>query len=127
MASFVKNALYLRKVVAMDERFGCRRVKGGEDAIFFEVGVEALLDVDRFDGFVFFLAEFGGKRKAVLLGCCWAGNGGGGEGEAAIAQFHRLQRTDNLKGTKAIAQNMRQPALDSIVRIFAFLNLQLTV
>ena len=52
VAGFVEDALYLGEVVAVDEGFGGGRLKAGEDAVFFEVGVESLTDMHGFYGAV---------------------------------------------------------------------------
>ena len=46
MARLVKNALDLREVVSVDQGFGGGRIEGGEDTVFFEIGIETLADVD---------------------------------------------------------------------------------
>ena len=50
VASLVEDALYLGEVVAVQEGFWGRRVEAGENAVFFEVGVESLFNVDGFHG-----------------------------------------------------------------------------
>ena len=66
------------------------------------------------------MSELGGEGGEVLLGGGGGGGFGGSLGEDAIAQFFRVERADNLKGAEAVAQEVSQSALDSVVGAFAF-------
>ena len=52
MASTVENALYLGQVVPMDQRRWRGRIKLNQNPVFFEIGVQPLLNVNRFNIFV---------------------------------------------------------------------------
>lgn len=90
MASFVEDALDLGEVVAVDKGFGGGRIEISKDAVFFEVSVEALANVDGLYGGVGFLGESGSEGDEVLLGSDWGGGVRGGKGKDAITQFTRL-------------------------------------